>query len=273
MKNTIKTLVALCALAMVLSIVQSCENDVPENSEETNAIEVTTKATEYSSELSFDESSVLSLDGFFASVPNGKLIQEHLQLAVGSGKDAEERYLWSLHRLRDQKNLAESIAMLYQKIPDQNYLYRTMLIETLKELRTEEALEFLYEIASLNIPRDTAPENPEIDTRLDEIIIRITAVEGLGILAKNKNEVAEKMLFRLTTHEDLTVRQMATRNYLQSPLGNVEEKMEMLYERLPKNEHWYITTKATDIRKVEHPDMPEEFEIKLNETKETPKIR
>lgn len=148
-----------------------------------------------------------------------------------------------------------------------------MLMETLKELRSETSLDYLYEFASKNIPRDTEPDNPELDTRLDEIIIRITAVEGIGLLAKRKNEEADKMLLRLSYHEDLTVRQMAVRNYLLSPVGNVEEKMELLYKRLPKDEHWYITTTSTDIKKVEHPEMPEEFEIKINETKDTPKIR
>ncbi|MDY8136021.1 hypothetical protein [Aquimarina sp. 2201CG5-10] len=274
MKHSLKPLLVLLLLVVFVVTIQGCENDNLDKSiDVTKTDESSEKASSASSVLTFDESSSLSLDGLFAGFPSGNLIQEHLKLSMAFGKDAEENYQRSLYLLRKEKNIAESLAGVYQKIPTQYYLYRTMIIEALKELRSDESLKYLYEIASLSIPRDTEPENPEIDTRTDEIIIRLTAVEGIGILAIQKNEEAEKMLMRLIDHEDLSVRQIATRSYLQTPFGNVEEKMKELYERLPQQEHWYITTRSTDIRKVEHPEMPKEFDIKINETEDSPKIR
>lgn len=274
MKHVLKPLVVVLLLGLFVVTVQSCEDEnIDTTNDATQKDESSEKASSTSSVLTFDESSSLSLDDLFAGFPYGNLIQGHLKLSMAYGKNAEENYQRSLYLLRKEKNVAESLAGIYQKIPAQYYLYRTMITETLKQLQSDESLNYLYEIASLHIPRDTEPENPEIDTRTDEIIIRLTAVEGIGILAKQKNQIAEKMLMRLIDHEDLSVRQMATRCYLKTPFGNVEEKMKELYEKLPQDEHWYITTRNTDIKKVKHPEMPEEFDIKINETEDSPKIR
>ena len=72
--------------------------------------------------------------------------------------------------------------------------------------------------------------------------IRITAVEGIALLAADSLAEGERSLRQLIGHEYLTVRQMATRGYLQSPFGNREEKIQELRQRLPQTEHWYITT-------------------------------
>jgi hypothetical protein len=49
--------------------------------------------------------------------------------------------------------------------------------------------------------------------------------------------------------------------------------MEQLRRKLPKEEHWYITTDTTGIRKVKHPDMPAEFKLKSKNSSNAPKIK
>jgi len=152
-------------------------------------------------------------------------------------------------------------------------MLRTMLTEGLKELRSPGALAHLNDIAKEKIPADQRPENTEIDTRTDEVVIRITAVEGIAILAANRSAEAENSLLELTGHEDLTVRQMAARGYLNSPLGNVEEKLQVLRRKLPQTEHWYLTTKTTDIKQVQHPDMPAEFKLESKTPTDAPRVK
>lgn len=271
MKHTFK-LTFTSLILLLLFAVLSCERDNPTSSEKeyNDSLE---KAQENSSVLTFDESSVISIEEIFSGVPSGNLIKEHISLSMGFGKDAEEKYQRSLSILRQQRDISESLFEIYKKVPAENYLYRTMIVEALKELYTDSSLKYLYEIATIRIPRDTQPENEEINTQMDEIIIRLTAVEGIGILAIHKNEEAENALIELIDHQDLSIRQMAVRSYLLSPFGNIEEKKKELYEKLPKEEYWYITETTTDIRKVEHPEMPETFNLKVNEYKETPKVR
>ncbi|MHA7057240.1 HEAT repeat domain-containing protein [Aquimarina sp. M1] len=272
MKHTFKLTRTSLLILLLLLVVMSCERDHPTVSgSETE--ELLEKAQEHSSVLSFDESSIVSIGEIVSGLPYGNLVNEHINLSMGFGKDAEEKYQRSLYMLRRQPKISASLFEIYHKVPAENYLYRTMVVEALKELNTDTSLQYLYKIAMTRIPRDTQPENEEIDTRTDEIIIRLTAVEGIGILAINKNEEAEKALIQLIDHEDLSVRQMAVRSYLLSPFGNIQEKKKELYEKLPREEYWYITEETTNIRKVEHPDMPETFDLKENDSKETPKIR
>ncbi|WP_299253502.1 hypothetical protein [uncultured Aquimarina sp.] len=257
---------------LLLLVISSCERDNPTASE-TEAQDNLEKAQENSSVLTFDESSVISIEEIFSGLPYGNLIKEHISLSMGFGEDAEKKYQRSLSMLRQQRDIDKSLFEIYKKVPAENYLYRTMIVEALKELYSDTSLKYLYEIATIRIPRDTQPENEEINTQMDEIIIRLTAVEGIGILAINKNEDAESALIKLIDHQDLSIRQMAVRSYLLSPFGNIEEKKKELYEKLPREEYWYITETSTDIRKVEHPEMPENFDLKVNESKETPKVR
>ncbi|WP_103068124.1 hypothetical protein [Aquimarina sediminis] len=227
---------------------------------------------EPSSSLSVDSSSTTRVDAVFPNTPDGKLIKEHLKVSMGFGKDAEEKYQNSLTHLRANPEVAQILYKGYKEIALEHYLYRTMIVEAIKQIRSEASLDYLNMIASERIPKDQFPENAEINTQQDEIVIRITAVEGISLLAKDSIASAEKLLTKLIGHNDLTVRQMATRGYLHSPFGNQEEKTKKLLERLPKEEHWYVTTSTTDIKKVKHPEMPDKFDFPRNNNTESPKI-
>jgi hypothetical protein len=72
---------------------------------------------------------------------------------------------------------------------------------------------------------------------------------------------ANDLLLKLVSHDDLTVRQMAARGYIRSSVGSADEKLKQLYGMVPKEEHWYLTTKLTDIREVQHPEVLPEFDL------------
>jgi hypothetical protein len=226
-----------------------------------------------SSTLTFDDSSTVNIEIVFPNTPTGNMIREHLRISMGSGMDAESKYQKSLITLRAEPKAAQVLFDGYKKVAPENYFYRNMIVEALKEIRSVGSLEYLNEIAIEKIPADQEPENAEIDTRLDEIMIRITAVEGITLLAADSLVDAERILSQLISHDNLTVRQMAVRGYLQTQFGSKTEKMQELRNRLPEEEHWYITSDVTNIKKVVHPEMPEKFDLKTKETKDSPKIK
>lgn len=223
--------------------------------------------------LSVDPSSQSQLEKLYPNTPAGERVKEHMHASMGHGEDAEAKYQESLTKLRAEPGAADALYETYRKVPAENYMLRSMLTEALKELRLPAALAHLNDIAREKIPADRLPENTEIDTRTDEVVIRITAVEGIAILAANRSTEAENTLLELIGHEELTVRQMAARGYLNSPLGHVEEKLLVLRRKLPPAEHWYLTTKTTDIKQVQHPQMPPDFKLQTGNPTDAPQLK
>jgi hypothetical protein len=223
--------------------------------------------------LSMNSSSQSQVENLYPNTPAGERVKEHVRASMGHGEDAEAKYQESLTKLRAEPGAAEALYETYRKIPAENYMLRTMLTEGLKELRSPGALAHLNDIAKERIPPDKHPENTEINTRTDEVVIRITAVEGISILAANQSTEAENMLLELTGHEDLTVRQMAAKGYLSSSQGDVEEKLQALRRKLPQTEHWYLTTKPTDIKQVQYPQMPENFKLETKSPTNAPQLK
>lgn len=200
-------------------------------------------------------------DSVYPKTPVGQQIKDHLTIMAGVGEDAEAKYQESIAAMRANPTAIPVLAEVYAALPEEDYFRRTLVVEALKEMRSEDALPELHRIATAPIPKDRLPEDTEVDTRENEIVIRITAVQGLSALAANSSEKADNLLFELVGHDDLTVRQMAARGYLGSAVGNPGEKLKVLHEKIPKEEHWYLTTKLTDIRTVPHPDVLPDLDL------------
>jgi len=200
-------------------------------------------------------------DLVFPDTPTGHQVEQHLDVMAAVAEDAEERYQASLAALRANPEAASVLAEVYGQVPEGDYFRRTLLTEALKELRTPEALPYLRSIATSQIPEDRAPGDTEVNTREAEIVIRITAVQGLSNLAAESSAEADDLLLELVGHEELTVRKMAARGYLASPLGDPEQRLARLRELVPQEEHWYVTTKVTDPREVDHPEVLEDFDL------------
>lgn len=200
-------------------------------------------------------------DAIYPKTPAGQQIKQHLTAMSGVGEDAEANYQKSLAKMRANPEVTHVLAEVYAAIPEEDYFRRTLVVEALKEMRSVDALPYLSRIANAPIPKDRLPENTEVNTRENEIVIRITAVQGLSVLAAQESREANELLFKLVGHNDLTVRQLAARGYLGSSVGDTNEKLKQLYEMVPKEEHWYLTTKLTDIREVQHPEVLVDFDL------------
>ncbi len=211
--------------------------------------------------LEYTGPSTGSGDAIYPKTPGGQQIKRHLTAMAGVGEDAEANYQKSLAAMRKNPDIIPVLAEVYTAIPEEDYFRRTQVVEALKEMRSVDALPYLARIVNAPIPKDRLPENTEVNTRENEIVIRITAVQGLSVLAAQESRKANDLLFKLVGHDDLTVRQMATRGYLGSSVGDTDEKLKQLYEMVPKEEHWYLTTKLTEIREVLHPEVLPDFDL------------
>lgn len=229
---------------------------------------------ESESRLEYAGPSPGSGDEVYPKTPAGQQIKEHVTAMAGVGEDAEAIYQNSLAKMRANPGITPVLAEVYAAIPEVDYFRRTLVVEALKEMRSFDAIPHLASIANAPIPEDRMPENTEVNTRENEIVIRITAVQGLSILAALESSEANNLLLKLVSHDDLTVRQMAARGYLGSAIGNADEKLKRLQEMVPKDEHWYLTTKLTEIREVEHPEVLPDFDLETfmkRQSKDAPK--
>lgn len=211
----------------------------------------------------------------FPNTPAGQILKKHIQLMSAYGEDAEFNYQASLVALRKDSTMNNLIFEVYKRTNPDQYLLRSLLVESLKELKLISSLGMLNEIASSQIPAETS-NNPEYSTRENEILIRSTAIEGISYLVQDQTPEARNFLFALIDSKDITLRQMAIRGYLSS--YNTEKEVEVeinkLKKKLPEEDHWMITTRTTDIKTVPHPTMPDSFNLKnINKNNNSPKTK
>ncbi|MFN0176303.1 MAG: hypothetical protein ACKVU0_16780 [Saprospiraceae bacterium] len=208
----------------------------------------------------------------FGNSPQSQSLQAHMRALNAFGDSADLHYKESLSRIRADSTIHIEIISTYQRVPENLYYARAQLILTLSDLETDASLDGLYSIAS-RVPGAEKSKDPEYSTRAQESIISTTATEGISQLAMKGNETAFRHLNTLVNSEDITVRQMAIRGILTSQLGGEEQlKADQLRAIIPKDQHWMITSKQTDIRSVPHPDMPAEFKFDLKAPTDSPKL-
>jgi len=139
----------------------------------------------------------------------GQALAAHVDAITAVGPDAEANYQASLTRLR--ANPAESIAAIvetYEAADTTLYADRAWLVETLAELRVPSARDALLTIAREPLPERIPTPDDEFSPRTPEIVIRMTAIRGLGHLAGTDDTAAEQLL-ELTVHEEQALQEQA----------------------------------------------------------------
>jgi hypothetical protein len=183
----------------------------------------------------------------------GRQLSDHLNYLAGVGKDAEQKYQESLKRLRERApEVVRMIAEAYPKIQVDRYFRRWSIVETMREMRNNDALKSLQGIAFSPIPAERWADSERF-SKDKEISIRVTAVGGLSELARQGNTIAEQSLLRLITNKELGIRRQAIRGYLGAG-QDLERRIKVLKSKVPKSDYGLITLDATDVKRVPHPD-------------------
>lgn len=208
----------------------------------------------------------------FPRTDAGAMLKRHMDAAVGHGEDAENIYQASLRELRARaQEVTPLLLNSYRSMPEQQYMARWLVTETLRELTAPVALEALNEIAGEPIPEERWLDDDHRFSQQQEAAIRVTAVEGLGLLAKGGEQRADRYLLEFVRHQNRTVQRTAIRAYL-SAGKDYETRRSTIQRMLPKEDHPLITLDTTDPTKVPYPDIPEKFDLREGNGKNAPTI-
>lgn len=208
----------------------------------------------------------------FPKTDAGAMLKRHMDAAVGHGEDAEKIYQASLRELRARaQEVTPLLLNSYRSMPEPQYMARWLVTETLRELTAPVALEALNEIAGEPIPEERWRDDDHRFSQQQEATIRVTAVEGLGLLAQGGEQRADQYLLEFVIHQNLTVQRTAIRAYLAAGKDYVA-RQSTIQRMLPREDHPLITLDTTDPTKVPYPDIPEKFDLRKGNGKNAPKI-
>lgn len=175
------------------------------------------------------------------------LDQQEKVAAYLATMDSDPEPMQKLAELR--KNAEESAAELvksYRSIAPARRIDRWKVVHTLGQLRTESALEDLASIAFEPVPAPAPPRQrpdghgAEADPTFDqEMMIRVRAVEGIEILAREGSAAAERALLRVVGSPALSARRAAVQAYLRLP-ADPERRRHEVAEALRPDEQWIL---------------------------------
>jgi hypothetical protein len=186
------------------------------------------------------------------------------------GEGAEEIYQESINELKENKDdVTEILIQDYFDTTEDNYLRRQQLIETMRALHSRKSIPLFSNLLMEKFPDEKAQDLHHGSTQLEEGIIRLTAIEGLGYFAKKERD--EEVLITLlevikNNKSPLPLKRQATREYLQSikNINSLEKNKELIRSFLPKSEHFIVT------EKVDRPDeqLPDTKSPQLHEVRD-----
>ena len=183
-----------------------------------------------------------------ADSPAAILLQNFLVAMNAVGEDAEDSYRRALADLRKRADLAVvEIARAHSGCERHDYPKRWAHVHAAAELRHPAALPFLLDLALTPIPPEEAPDPHSYSTVAEETILRTTAVEGIGYLAKERREAIEA-LFECLKPPSVSIRRAAVQSLLKTSHGR--RFRSRIANALPEDHRYLLALKALDVRDV-----------------------
>ncbi len=190
----------------------------------------------------------------FPDTAVGRALDQHLLILQDQTAGADARKAVSLAGLRkNAKEASGNLIDAYRAAPKQEYFGRWMMSLTLAELKSPDAYSSLKEIATSEIHLQS--NDPDKHERMNESVIRQSAVMGLAFLAKSGSADAAQDLLNLALNPpsgEGAVRVMAIKGYLAAG-SDYEARVQTLMARLPAPYRGVVTLTAS---KRERPPLP-----------------
>ena len=190
-----------------------------------------------------------------------KKIQKHLSVMHIIGENSEKNYQESLDELKKNKETVSDILYReYRNAKESNYLKRQQLIETIRALKAKSSIPMLTEVALEKLPEEKSKDLHHGSTQLEEGIIRLTAIEGLGYFAKNNNPETLDTLMEIIKDKEspLPLKRQAVREYLLSnPVPSALESNKATIKEFLNPEIHFIVTEKIDTPEELLPDNEE----------------
>jgi HEAT repeat protein len=181
-----------------------------------------------------------------------------LAAAYGGGAGAEEEYERELARLRGEPDAAVvEIAQLLGATPSRDFPTRFALIHAATELRHASAISLLASVAETPVPPEPSQHSHSFSMTANETILRTTAVEGLGQLARTGERGARDALFRCLRHSSLSVRRAAVHAILAG--GRRKTTLARVRAVLPPDDHFLVELAQPTVHEVPQVKNPKRF--------------
>lgn len=187
--------------------------------------------------------------------PAGILLQNFLVAMNAVGEDAEDSYRRALADLRKRADLAlVEIARAQNDCDRHDYPTRWAHVHAAAELRHPAVLPFLLDLALTPIPPEEAPDPHSYSTVAEETILRTTAVEGIGYLAKERREAVEA-LFECLKQPSVSIRRAAVQSLLKTSRGR--SLRSRIANALPEDQRFLLDLKAVEVRDIPQVKRPQ----------------
>jgi hypothetical protein len=188
----------------------------------------------------------------------GKALREFLAVIYNQGDGAAQAYDQALERLRAHgEGVAAEIAYAEPLLREGDYPGRWALIFAACELRSPAALPYLQSFALSRIPAERSPDPHSFSTVAEETILRTTAIEGIGRLARENNARAVEALFECLARPVISMRRAAVQELLAAPDG--QKQRDRIAAALPDDQRFLLDLRRIDVHQVPQVRYPEQF--------------
>jgi hypothetical protein len=187
-----------------------------------------------------------------------KALRNFLSVMYSQGDNAAATYARALEPLRGQAEaVAAEISHVEASLREFDYPSRFALIFAAAELRHPATLPWLRSIALSRIPAERSRDAHSFSTVAEETILRTTAVEGLGRLARDNNEQAIESLFECLARPSLSIRRAAVQELLQAP--DARNQRDRIAAALPQDQRFLLDLRSIDVRDAPQIRDPKQF--------------
>lgn len=206
--------------------------------------------------------------------PAGILLKNFIATMNKFGEDAQEENKETLKAMRKQaEEIISEIARAFGCCQEDDYPFRWALVYAAAELRHPATVPFLKNLVMTPIPPERSKNPHSYSTVAEETILRTTAVEGVGYLAKEKdgNEKLAEVLFDFLKQPSLSVRRASVQALL--ALDDSKKQRNRLAKLLPEDQHFILDIerkKVEDVSQIKEPQRHLREAARQREEKESP---
>jgi hypothetical protein len=190
------------------------------------------------------------------------LVRNYVATASLVDESAEERHREALEALRNEPEAAViEIARALGETAPQNYPARMVLILAASALENQHALPLLMGVVETPIPIEVSPPVHGLGATAEEIILRTTAVDGIGRLARQDDERALSALINLAESPIFSIRRASVQAALLARPNDKKTRRRLLAV-LPSNQYFLLELKSPRVTEVEQPEPRDEGRLK-----------
>lgn len=176
------------------------------------------------------------------------LIENLLETMYAVGDDAEATYARALAEL--QANPDEAIVALARLegecVSPSSYPRRWALIYAASQLDHAAVLPLLRQVVLTPIPEEESSNPHSFSTVKQETVLRCTAIEGVGALARRGNERATDSLFEFLSIQSISIRRAS----VQALLAMDSSLYERIADHLPREQRYLLDIKPVAVADV-----------------------